>query len=363
MAIKAGYKGIKRVGPGLNLNREGVLTIKGDSPTTLDQLSDVEITDPLSGDVIRYDSTNDTWENEAADTTPAEDSDALITSGGVYAALEGKVSWEANGLLGAKNILPMQLNSGELNGLTFIVNTDGSFSINGTASSNTDIPIASHLENILKVGVRYKLTGMDKSVGSSEPPLCAFLWRLNNSSAPNLPTGDFGDGSEFTWQNVSGNVTLNIRVDNGITLNNITFYPMIRIADDTDPTYQPHAMTNEELTKLNVFNGAFLDVSSDERITNADVKVAYKAGHVVNVLLQFKCTETELNAEITAFTLPEKYRPHAVHYFRSWDIGSSATDENQEIIINPNGTIVLKLLNTHNTARWIYLDCTFLTSN
>ena len=119
MALKAGYKGIKRVGPGLHLNRAGDLTIKGAVPTTLEQLSDVEIDTALGGDVLRYDSTNNVWEAEQPGTTPTEDSDELITSGGVYAALQEiqpvNADWEATSgpaeILNKPTIPAAQVNS------------------------------------------------------------------------------------------------------------------------------------------------------------------------------------------------------------------------------------------------------------
>ena len=41
---------------------------------------------------------------------------------------------------------------------------------------------------------------------------------------------------------------------NGQTVNNLVFYPMLRLASDPDDTYQPYAMTNRELTekKINI---------------------------------------------------------------------------------------------------------------
>jgi hypothetical protein len=46
-------------------------------------------------------------------------------------------------------------------------------------------------------------------------------------------------------------------VRKGQTVNDVTLYPMLRLASDTDSTYQPYAMTNRELTesKANIIYG------------------------------------------------------------------------------------------------------------
>ena len=54
MALKAGYKGIKEVGPGLDYdNTTGLLTLDGESSLKLDNLEDVTIDTPLGGDVLQ----------------------------------------------------------------------------------------------------------------------------------------------------------------------------------------------------------------------------------------------------------------------------------------------------------------------
>ena len=112
MALKAGYKGIKEVGPGLDYdNTTGLLTLDGESSLKLDNLEDVSIDTPLGGDVLQYDSSNEEWTNETPDTVPIEDSPQLITSGAVYAGLkteDDKISaiWSSNARTGVHNLFP-----------------------------------------------------------------------------------------------------------------------------------------------------------------------------------------------------------------------------------------------------------------
>lgn len=126
MALKAGYKGIKKFGPGLKYdNVNGILNLEGESDLSLDNLKDVNITTPADGDYLTYDSSNDEWYNDQPDSTPTEDSSNLITSGGVYSAIEDVTDlipedasasnqlatasdvndiWSANAVLGVHNI-------------------------------------------------------------------------------------------------------------------------------------------------------------------------------------------------------------------------------------------------------------------
>ena len=59
---------------------------------------------------------------------------------------------------------------------------------------------------------------------------------------------DTGKGAT-AYVNTSGFSSIVLSVAAGQNFSNKKFYPMIRLASDTDPTYQPYAMTNKELTE------------------------------------------------------------------------------------------------------------------
>ena len=56
-------------------------------PEELNALTDVTLTTPANGQVIRYNSTSQKWENVSVDSAPTENSDNLVGSGGIYTAL------------------------------------------------------------------------------------------------------------------------------------------------------------------------------------------------------------------------------------------------------------------------------------
>lgn len=85
MALKAGYKGIKNVGPGLKLdNTNGRLELEGESTLELENLEDVSITEPAGGDILAYSDADDLWFNQTPANAPTQGSLTPISSGAVY---------------------------------------------------------------------------------------------------------------------------------------------------------------------------------------------------------------------------------------------------------------------------------------
>ena len=79
------------------------------------------------------------------------------------------------------------------------------------------------------------------STGGSAVDTVEVLRNANNNA----------DGQVAFGYTVS-NTTTWIAINDGVTVNNLTVYPMVRLASDTDNTYVPYAMTNKELTDASV---------------------------------------------------------------------------------------------------------------
>ena len=154
--------------------------------------------------------------------------------------------YKVMGKNGAKNLIPYPYGqtSRTDNGVTYTVNADGSVLVNGTATANSTLTLQyrqtpSKID--LKVGESYIVTGgvsAQLSVGvSTERSGSAYYYGY-----------DKGSGLEFTPESGDEKFGALIQVTNGSTVNNVTVYPMIRPASDTDSTYRPYAATNKELT-------------------------------------------------------------------------------------------------------------------
>jgi hypothetical protein len=184
-----------------------------------------------------------------------------------YAKTNLQLTNEVKGLIdtaaynGAKNLLPMTLegikalntvgtwngNAYTYRGVTFTVNTDnlGNFKgidVIGEASSTT-IFFCSHIPLILNNN--YILNGCPK--GGNIDTKYKLQWYTDNYSVDVVDTGSGVLLSNYPTDIINSRIRIVVYPNNVIS-SPITFYPMIRLASDTDSTFQPYAKTNLELT-------------------------------------------------------------------------------------------------------------------
>lgn len=153
---------------------------------------------------------------------------------------DNKVGWDDNSKLGAKNLLPCTMKSHSRSGVSATVNADGTVTLNNTATASNIFPIAdSNLS--LKAGT-YTFTCLQEP--GSDGTFKAWVSNLGDYNN----YFDYGDGVTFTVPNDRSNVYVGIGFASGQVFNNQVFKPMIRLASDSDSTYQPYAETNKQLT-------------------------------------------------------------------------------------------------------------------
>lgn len=178
------------------------------------------------------------------DPIPTEASDNPVSSGGLYDAFismdEGiNDVWTTVNKNGVKNLLlyPFANTTTTIDGITFTDNGDGSITCNGTA---TDIAVF-HINGSQFVnGAKYVLSGCPEGGGHAPTGVYTLLTEGEDHC-------DDGEGVEFVWnENITG---IAIAVYTGITVDNVTFWPMLRLAGSGDDNYEPYAMTNRELTE------------------------------------------------------------------------------------------------------------------
>ena len=126
-----------------------------------------------------------------------------------------------------KNKLP---NTGETvttNGITYTVNEDKSVTANGTATSDAYYMIATNIT----IPSGTILNGCPSGGNDKTYSIHAY------ASSSNFKK-DFGNGVAFTEDFTATEVYIIIR--SGVTVSNLTFKPMIRLASITDSTYEPY---------------------------------------------------------------------------------------------------------------------------
>lgn len=190
------------------------------------------------------------------DPVPTEGSTNPVQSNGVF--VENRNIYEVMGEMGAKNLIPYphDAKTETKAGITFTENADGSITVNGTATDT-----ARHLvtSKQFKAGEKYILSGCPSGgAHSSNGTYTLYTQAINNY--------DDGEGVEFTWNASITGIT--IAVFTGVTVDNLTFYPMLRLASDTDNTFQPYAKTNQQLTAE---NEALTNKLNNEIVTRSEL--------------------------------------------------------------------------------------------
>ena len=147
-----------------------------------------------------------------------EDNDSTLSNYRIY----GQTS---------RNLLQNTATSQTINGVTFTVNSDGSVTCNGTANNTTVFII----HNFPRFSGECILSGCPMN-GSQN------TYRLQYTNARDMSYKDYGTGCniyQFDETQYPLSV-ISIRIENGYTCDNLTFYPMIRKADIEDVPYEPY---------------------------------------------------------------------------------------------------------------------------
>lgn len=179
---------------------------------------------------------------------------------------EEKFTYADNGVLGAKNLLPNNITSQTINGVTFTVNADGSITLNGTATEQINVSIAGYTW-IYDLHEDTIISGSKEGTASTYEVL---LWDDTDSVA--YHSRDGVDARVPAISVYGHSVSSSVMVRSGAVLNNVTVYPMLRLASDPDDTYVPYAMTNKELTD----RFAVLEFTTDA--TETDNNLSYPIG-------------------------------------------------------------------------------------
>jgi len=147
-----------------------------------------------------------------------------------------------NNKVGAKNFIayPYHTSTTTVLGVTFTVNSDGTVGVNGTATALTGIALM--YNKTIKAG-KYIL-----SSGIANENVWVRIYKNESPYTVYAKTGL--NEVEFEFNEDMDKLVIAIGVDDGYTASGIVVKPMLRLAEDTDTTYQPYAMTNRDLTEF-----------------------------------------------------------------------------------------------------------------
>ena len=131
-----------------------------------------------------------------------------------------------------KNLLENTVTSKTVNGITFTVNNDGSVTANGTA---TGFSMLNQTFTLPKGS--YILSG-SPSGGSANASYGQYLRKRTADGIKDIGY-ETGKGLQFELEEETELLLHSPRIASGYTANNLTFYPMVRLASITDSTYEP----------------------------------------------------------------------------------------------------------------------------
>ena len=183
----------------------------------------------------------------------------LGTQGEIDAAV--KDVYSVMGQMGAKNLIPYpyyQTTHTE-HGVNFTDNGDGSITADTDGSAATVNTLflcndVNDLSTLVRLDKNKTYIFSDTTLSGVANNCILGIRYFAEGVVPSLSTGTVlrCDASN-NWQGIVSNAVyalVYVYVWNGKTVSNITFKPMLRLAADTDNTYQPYAKTNRQLTEV-----------------------------------------------------------------------------------------------------------------
>ena len=222
---------------------------------------------------------------------------------------EEKVSWEANGILGAKNLIPYPYHRASgysSNGATATYDEEGVITVNKVAGSAT--AYFALFSSILFPDVKLFLAPNTEYILSMELEdavnTSCFIQATNGvdlAAIRNKGTGKYEVA--FTTPKNLNFTALSLYWGSDVVETNAKVKVMLRLASDPDDTYQPYAMTNGELTDGFIPKPLTIDQTTgnnpDDVISNA---YYVKCGKLCHMALSVK-----LNSEVDFSTYDSGY--------------------------------------------------------
>ena len=201
----------------------------------------------------------------------------------VSVADDGNLVVKSNG----KNLLKNIATSQTINGVTFTVNSDKSITANGTATTNTILVISEFMPDLPDGDLIFSGCPSGGSLST---------YYMQYSNYVNYAYTDMGEGvhiNKFDYRKYTTTICL-IKIFSGVTVNNIIFKPMIRLASIDDATYEPHQATTatipiNSLRGIKVSSGGnFADETGQQWVCDTLEKYADGSGKLVQRIVE--CT-------------------------------------------------------------------------
>ena len=246
-----------------------------------------------------------------------------------------------------KNLIQNFENRSTINGITFTVNEDGSITANGTATDRVNYTLATNSNLLVRNGT-YILSGCN---GGSQNTYRLQWWTKDVS----FYCYDGDTVCTFEQEGSSYNIT--IAIMSGVTVSNLTFYPMLRDANILNNIYEPYKENTITLSQPVTLNG--IGEVTDELTPSG---VVNRIGCVDLGTLTWKAHTNALEgtyyAYVTGMRAPLRHTERnfgfvCSHYRASGEVSVTSMDDNS-MLRHQDGVYYVRNAN--------YTDVTALTS-
>ena len=146
-------------------------------------------------------------------------------------------------VLGVKNICPFNCISGTHQGITYTVNWD-TYVISATGTPTTTTDSVWNIGTITFQPGTYTFSAAPAGASST-----TYFFQLYNSSQ-SVDIHVYDVDKDVTFTSTKTATYRMVVKKNSAAISNLQFKPMIRLASDTDATYVPYAMTNQQAAIL-----------------------------------------------------------------------------------------------------------------
>lgn len=164
-----------------------------------------------------------------------------------YAPTNSQVlSHRENSVLGAKNLLPNTATTNTYRGVTFTVASNGKVTVSASTASTGDSNLTIGTCR-LKAGT-YRLSGMPSNYDGSNSTMKLTAKTASGTSVNWEDRGKNHNEMKTHTFLVDTDIVVYLYTYSGNTYSDISVAPMITLASDSDPKFQPYSMTNQQLT-------------------------------------------------------------------------------------------------------------------
>lgn len=161
-----------------------------------------------------------------------------------------------------KNLLNSTLQTITRNGITCTANGDGTYTLNGTATSETDFYLIGEYNNLFKIALNPEKEYIYK--GTQDAKIKMYIGSANN-------TVQSVDGKSIQIKNMSGIAFVIIRVKSGSIINNVTVYPQLEegsVSTAFEPYHEQTVTLPYTLNAIPVSSGGNVTINGQQYVSD-----------------------------------------------------------------------------------------------